>query len=60
MSAVCCSARLPVGELQVAKRPEFQGKRIVTVGCSSTERYLSTLLAEKVREEVTNLPVAEI
>jgi cysteine synthase A len=46
--------------LQVAKRPEFQGKRIVTVGCSSTERYLSTLLAEKVREEVTNLPVAEI
>jgi cysteine synthase A len=46
--------------LQVAKRPEFQGKRIVTVGCSSTERYLSTLLAEKVREEVANLPVAEI
>lgn len=46
--------------IQVAKRPEFQGKRIVTVGCSSTERYLSTLLAEKVREEVTNLAVAEI
>ena len=46
--------------IQVAKRPEFQGKRIVTVGCSSTERYLSTLLAEKVREEVANLPVAEI
>ena len=46
--------------LQVAKRPEFKGKRIVTVGCSSTERYLSTALAEKVREEVTNLPVHEI
>ncbi len=46
--------------IQVAKRPEFQGKRIVTVGCSSTERYLSTPLAEKVREEVANLPVAEI
>lgn len=46
--------------IQVAKRPEFQGKRIVTVGCSSTERYLSTLLAEKVREEVASLPVAEI
>jgi cysteine synthase len=46
--------------IQVAKRPEFAGKRIVTVGCSSTERYLSTLLAEKVREEVINLPVAEI
>jgi cysteine synthase A len=46
--------------IQVAKRPEFQGKRIVTIGCSSTERYLSTPLAEKVREEVANLPVAEI
>jgi cysteine synthase A len=46
--------------LQIAKRPEFKGKRIVTVGCSSTERYLSTPLAEKVREEVTNLPVHEI
>ena len=46
--------------IQVAKRPEAKGKRIVTVGCSSTERYLSTLLAEKVREEVTNLPVSEV
>lgn len=46
--------------LQVAKRPEFKGKRIVTVGASSTERYLSTLLAEKVRQEVADLPVAEI
>ena len=46
--------------MEVAKRPEFAGKRIVTVGCSSTERYLSTALAEKVREEVVNLPVHEI
>ena len=46
--------------IQVAKRPEFKGKRIVTVGCSSTERYLSTPLAEKVREEVSQLPVHEI
>ena len=46
--------------MQVARRPEFAGKRIVTIGCSSTERYLSTLLAEKIREEVTQLPVAEI
>ena len=46
--------------MQVAQRPEFKGKRIVTVGCSSTERYLSTALAEKVRAEVTNLPVREI
>jgi cysteine synthase len=46
--------------MQVAKRPEFKGKRIVTVGASSSERYLSTPLAEKVREEVANLPVHEI
>ena len=46
--------------IQVAKRPEFKGKRIVTIGASSTERYLSTALAEKVREEVANLPVQEI
>jgi cysteine synthase A len=46
--------------MQVAKLPEFKGKRIVTIGCSSTERYLSTLLAEKVRDEVTHLPVSEI
>lgn len=46
--------------MQIAKRPEFKGKRIVTIGCSANERYLSTLLAEKVRDEVTQLPVAEI
>ena len=46
--------------MQVAKRPEFKGKRIVTVGCSSSERYLSTPLAEKLREEVAALPVHEI
>ena len=46
--------------IQIAKRPESKGKRIVTIGCSSTERYLSTALAEKVREEVTNLAVHEI
>lgn len=46
--------------LKVAARPEFAGKRIVTIGCSSTERYLSTPLAETYREEVMNLPVAEL
>ena len=46
--------------LQVARRPEMKGKRIVTIGCSSTERYLSTPLAEAVREECANLPVSEI
>ena len=29
---------------QVAARPEFQGKRIVTIMCSLGERYLSTPL----------------
>jgi len=46
--------------IQLAKRPEMAGKRIVAVAASTTERYLSTPLAEKVREEVANLPVCDI
>lgn len=46
--------------IQLAKRPEYKGKRIVTVAASSTERYLSTPLAEQAKEDVTNLPVSEI
>ena len=46
--------------LKIAARDEFKGKRIVTIGCSSTERYLSTPLAESYREAVANLPVAEL
>jgi len=38
--------------MQLAKRPEMAGKRIVTIGCSFGERYLSTPLAEKAREEM--------
>lgn len=38
--------------IQLAKRPEMAGKRIVTIGCSFGERYLSTPLAEKAREEM--------
>lgn len=37
--------------LDLAKRPEFAGKRIVTVAASTGERYLSTVLAEKARAE---------
>jgi cysteine synthase len=37
--------------LELAKRPEFAGKRIVTVACSTGERYLSTILADKARAE---------
>ena len=40
--------------LQIAKRPEFAGKNIVTVACSFGERYLSTALAEKARAEVSS------
>ncbi|MDP0496630.1 MAG: cysteine synthase A [Verrucomicrobiota bacterium JB024] len=38
--------------LNLAARPEMAGKKIVTVACSSVERYLSTPLAEKARQEV--------
>ena len=40
--------------LQVARRPEFAGKNIVTIAPSFGERYISTALAEKARQEVTN------
>ena len=38
--------------MQLANRPEMAGKKIVTIGCSFGERYLSTPLAEKAREEM--------
>ena len=38
--------------LQVAWRPENKGKLIVTIGCSTGERYLSTALADEARKQV--------
>jgi len=39
--------------LQAAALPENKGKLIVTIGCSTGERYLSTALAEEARAAVS-------
>jgi cysteine synthase A len=38
--------------IEVAKRPQNKGKLIVTIACSTGERYLSTPLAAEARAEV--------
>ncbi len=46
--------------LEQARRPENAGKVIVAIAPSPSERYLSTILAERVREEVSALQVQPI
>ena len=54
------NALKPLPELNGRVPPEFAGKRIVTIGCSSSERYLSTMLAEKLRDPSTFLPLPRL
>jgi cysteine synthase A len=43
-----------VASIELAKRPQNKGKMIVTIACSTGERYLSTPLAAEARAEVGN------
>lgn len=49
-----------VAALRQAAKPENQGKLIVVLIASSSERYLSTLLAEKERIAASALPVSAV
>ncbi len=57
---ICTEEGIPAGistganvtaAIKVAQREENKGKVIVTIGCSASERYLSTALTEPLREQ---------
>jgi cysteine synthase A len=41
-----------VAAIEVARRPQNKGKMLVTIACSTGERYLSTPLAAEAKAEV--------
>jgi cysteine synthase A len=49
-----------VAAIRTAYKKENAGKTIVAIIPSTTERYLSTLLAEKERQEAAQLPVQQV
>jgi cysteine synthase A len=49
-----------VAALRVAARPENKGKKIVAIIPSYSERYLSTALAEKERQEAAQMQVTPV
>jgi cysteine synthase A len=49
-----------VAGLRIAARPENKGKKIIVIIPSYTERYLSTALAEKERQEASQIQVSQV
>lgn len=46
--------------LQLAKRPEYEGKTIVAIAASATERYMSTPLAESSRNQAASMSAVDL